>query len=175
MSSAPRVTLQDLKDNIVDTEILKHTTKSGQILRWAILTTKSGFAVVGKPSCAVSVENDNAEIGQQIAIDNSTEELWPLMGYALKETMSIKPQETPPSPPIITATLKIYEHTKLEIGSRLAGVIYNDSRGKFKDGEFVTTSPVADVEENKMVTVSGTVYSIERIDHDTWVAIQSGN
>lgn len=88
MSNAPRVTPEDLQANIVDTEILKHVTKSGQVLRWAILTTKNGFAVVGKPSCAVSSENDNQEMGQKIAIENSTEELWPLMGYALKDKLA---------------------------------------------------------------------------------------
>ena len=87
MSNAPRVTPADLDANIADTEILKHITKSGQVLRWAILTTNSGFAVVGKPSCAVSAENDNAELGQQIAIENSRNELWPLMGYELKQRL----------------------------------------------------------------------------------------
>lgn len=84
--TAPRVTPTDLDANIRDVEILKHVTASGQILRWAILTTQSGYAVVGKPSCAVSVENDNADLGQKIALENSRNELWPLMGYALKQT-----------------------------------------------------------------------------------------
>ena len=83
--TAPRVTLADLEANIVDTEILKHVSKTGQVLRFAILTTASGFAVVGKPAVAVSAANDNAEIGQNIAIDNAKTELWPLMGYALKQ------------------------------------------------------------------------------------------
>lgn len=85
--TAPRITLDDLEANIVDTEIVKHVSKSGQVLRWAVLTTRNGFAVVGKPSCAVSKENDNAEIGEKIAISNSKEELWPLMGYALRNTL----------------------------------------------------------------------------------------
>lgn len=87
MSNAPRVTLDELKANIADTEIVKHVSRSGQVLRWAILTTQSGFAVVGKPSCAVSAENDDEAMGQKIAIENSTDELWPLMGYALKEKL----------------------------------------------------------------------------------------
>lgn len=86
--TAPRITPADLQANIADTEILKHVSKSGQVLRWAILTTASGFAVVGKPSVAVSADNDNAEIGEKIAIDNSTQELWPLMGYELKQRLA---------------------------------------------------------------------------------------
>lgn len=84
MSNAPRIKLSDIDDNIVDTEIVKHVSKSGQVLRWAILTTRNGFAVVGKPSCAVSAENDDAAMGEEVAIGNSKDELWPLMGYELK-------------------------------------------------------------------------------------------
>ncbi|MNC14361.1 hypothetical protein D3C87_600970 [compost metagenome] len=89
MENAPRVTLQDIKENIVHQEIVKHVSESGQVLRWAVLTTKSGFAVTGKPSCAVSKENDDPARGEQIAVDNATNELWPLMGYALKEKLTL--------------------------------------------------------------------------------------
>jgi len=83
-NSAPRVTPDDLSANIVDTEIVKHLSHSGQILRWAVLTTRSGFAVTGRPSAAVSAENDDPEIGVATAIENARNELWPLMGYELK-------------------------------------------------------------------------------------------
>ena len=86
--TAPRITPDDIEANIVDTEIVRHVSKTGQVLRWAVLTTSNGFAVVGKPSCAVSSANDNAEIGEKVAVENSREELWPLMGYALKERLS---------------------------------------------------------------------------------------
>lgn len=85
--TAPRVTLADLQENVVDVEIHKHITKSGQVLRWAILTTGCGFAVVGNPSCAVSSENDNAELGERVAIENSRSALWPLMGYELRKRL----------------------------------------------------------------------------------------
>ncbi|WP_407244222.1 Gp49 family protein [Klebsiella michiganensis] len=85
--AAPRITLDDFKANIVNTEIVKHVSVSGQVLRWAVLTTKNGFAVTGKPSCSASSENDDAEIGEQIAIENAENELWPLMGYALKQRL----------------------------------------------------------------------------------------
>jgi hypothetical protein len=83
--NAPRVTLAELQANIADTEIVKHVSKTGQVLRWAVLTTQNGFAVVGRPSVSVSPENDDEDIGKRIAVDNATNELWPLMGYALKE------------------------------------------------------------------------------------------
>lgn len=86
--TAPRVTRDDMIANIAHTEIVKHVSVTGQVLRWAIITTKNGFAVTGKPSCAVSSENDDEAIGKQIALKNAEDELWPLMGYALKEKLS---------------------------------------------------------------------------------------
>lgn len=88
--TAPRITQADIEANIVDTEIVKHVSKTGQVLRWAILTTRNGFAVVGKPSCSVSSANDNADIGEDVAIGNSKDELWPLMGYELRSKLSAK-------------------------------------------------------------------------------------
>lgn len=85
--TAPRVSLAMLEQNITDTEIVKFVSRSGQVLRWAVLTTKCGYAVSGNPSCAVSSENDNEELGVKIAVENAKRELWPLMGYALKEQL----------------------------------------------------------------------------------------
>ena len=86
--AAPRVTLDDLNANIASDEIVKHVAPSGQVLRWAVLTTRSGYAVAGRPSVSVSPENDNAELGEKIARDNSRTELRALMGYALKERLA---------------------------------------------------------------------------------------
>lgn len=88
--TAPRVTLADIEANIHHIETVKHVTQSGQVLRWSVLVTQSGFAVVGKPSVAVSPENDDAEIGEQVAFENSRNELWPLMGYALKQELHMR-------------------------------------------------------------------------------------
>ena len=81
--TAPRTTLDDLNRNIKTIEIVKHTTAVGQVLRWAVITTISGFAVTGKPSCAVSHENDDEELGSEIAVDNARNEMWALMSYHL--------------------------------------------------------------------------------------------
>jgi hypothetical protein len=85
---APRVTPADLDNAIAGIEVAKHVTPAGKVLRWAVITTTSGFAVVGKPSVAVSPENDDPEIGKEVAIDNAREELWQLLGYALHERIA---------------------------------------------------------------------------------------
>lgn len=86
--TAPRVTPADIEANIVGTEIVKHVSASGQVLRWAVLTTRNGFAVTGRPSASVSPENDDQDIGERVAIENAKNELWPLMGYALRERLA---------------------------------------------------------------------------------------
>lgn len=95
--NAPRLSPDDLNANIAHTEIVKHVSPSGQVLRWAVLTTRNGFAVTGRPSASVSAENDDAEIGTQVAIANARQELWPLMGYQLKEQLfqAQKPAQNP--------------------------------------------------------------------------------
>lgn len=88
MSTAQRITPAELDANIVDTEIVKHVSKSGQILRWAVLTTRNGFAVTGRPSASVSPLNDDQAIGESVAIENAKNELWPLMGYELRSKLA---------------------------------------------------------------------------------------
>ena len=120
--TAPRVTLADLEANIADVEIVKHVSKSGQVLRWAVLTARNGFSVAGKPSCSASSANDNKEIGEKIAIDNARQELWPLMGYALKERPSQGGE------PKITA-YTAYDVASYETDPRRHMIVF-----KFKDG-----------------------------------------
>lgn len=85
---APRITLADIDANIVYTEIVKHITPSGKVLRWAVLTCRNGFAVTGNPSASVSVENDRAVIGEKVAIDNARDAMWSLMGYELQSKLA---------------------------------------------------------------------------------------
>jgi len=85
--TAPRVTPYDIAENLTDVEYVKHISKGGQVLRWAVITTTSGYAVVGNPSVAVSPANDDEAIGQKVAFENSKQALWPLMGYALKDKL----------------------------------------------------------------------------------------
>ena len=87
-ATAPRITPADIDASIVHTEIVKHVSHTGKVLRWAVLTTKNGYAVVGRPSVSVSVENDRPQIGEEVAFKNSREELWPLLGFELATKLS---------------------------------------------------------------------------------------
>jgi hypothetical protein len=56
------------------------------LLTLCVLILRNGFTVVGKSACA-SPENFNAELGRRIAREDAVEQMWPLMGYALKERL----------------------------------------------------------------------------------------
>lgn len=52
-----------------------------------VLVLQNGFTVIGKASPA-SPENFNREIGRKFALEDAKRQLWPLMGYALKDKLA---------------------------------------------------------------------------------------
>jgi len=57
-----------------------------RLLTFCILVLRNGFTVTGTSACA-SPENFDAEIGQKIARQNAVAQVWPLMGYSLKQQL----------------------------------------------------------------------------------------
>lgn len=91
--NAPRITKEIIESTIKHTEVIKHVTPAGKVLRWAVLTCQNGYAVTGKPSAAVSIENDNEEVGNKVAIDNAKNEMWQLLGYELQTQLAANKAE----------------------------------------------------------------------------------
>ena len=99
--TAPRVTPEDLKANIVSEHYF--TARDGcegecggnggpypielGLLTICVLVLRNGFTVTGESACA-SPENFDAEIGKKIARENAEQKIWPLMGYHLKQQLS---------------------------------------------------------------------------------------
>lgn len=82
LSTAPRVTEEELEANIVKTTFFNHG-----LLTLCVLDLKNGFMVVGESACA-SPENYNKEIGERLAFSDAKKKIWPLMGYALRERLA---------------------------------------------------------------------------------------
>lgn len=100
--TAPRVTPADIEANIAS----EHYFTAGQgadailgkegapycypkaldLLTFCVLVLRNGFTVTGESACA-SPENFDAEIGRKIARANAVNKIWPLMGYALKQSL----------------------------------------------------------------------------------------
>jgi hypothetical protein len=56
------------------------------LLTFCVLVLRNGFTVTGESACA-SPENFDAVIGRKIARENALNKVWPLMGYALKQSL----------------------------------------------------------------------------------------
>ena len=81
--TARRGSLDELHGSIKNVEIIRHVVQAGNVLRFAILTLENGFTVTGRPSVAVSPENDDEDTGIKIAIENAVHELWPFLGFKI--------------------------------------------------------------------------------------------
>ena len=104
--TAPRVTPQDIEDNIASEHYFTAAAgvegwlrfgdpKDGdsaeypdslKSLTFCVLVLRNGFTVTGESACA-SPENFDAELGRKIARQNAVNKVWPLMGYALKQRL----------------------------------------------------------------------------------------
>lgn len=95
--TAPRVSLADLKANIATQAYFTAgeagdaigipTHPAAKLLTICILTVRNGFTLVGK-SAPASADNFDAELGRKLAYEDAVRQLWPLMGYALRERLS---------------------------------------------------------------------------------------
>ena len=97
VATKPRVALQDIKDAIAkrydftaDAAIfgMGMTPAPGlDVLSICILVMRNGFTVIGK-SAPASPENFNADLGRDYAYEDAVKQLWPLMGFALRDKLA---------------------------------------------------------------------------------------
>lgn len=95
---APRVSLDDIKNAIAARYDLNAADvvcnypgplpalDSLKVLSICLLVMKNGFTVVGK-SAPASPENFDAEYGKELAYEDAVKQLWPLMGFALRDRL----------------------------------------------------------------------------------------
>lgn len=57
-----------------------------RVLTICILVMKNGFTVIGK-SAPADEQNYNEEIGRKFAREDAIRQLWPLMGFALRDKL----------------------------------------------------------------------------------------
>lgn len=98
--TAPRVTPADIENAIASVHFINageaamHNNGGPTVvappalslLTLAVVEMRNGFTVVGKSACA-SPENFNRELGERIALDDAKRQMWPLLGYALREQL----------------------------------------------------------------------------------------
>lgn len=57
------------------------------LLSICILVMRNGFTVIGK-SAPASPANFNADLGKKLAYEDAIRQLWPLMGFALRDKLA---------------------------------------------------------------------------------------
>lgn len=96
--TAPRVSPADMQANI-EAEYFVTGDEAMQafplhpslkLLTICVLILRNGFVVIGH-SAPASQENFNAELGRKFAHENALRQVWPLMGYALREKLAALP------------------------------------------------------------------------------------
>lgn len=56
-------------------------------LSMCIVVMKNGFMIIGK-SAPASAANFNADLGRKLAYEDCIRQLWPLMGFALRDKLA---------------------------------------------------------------------------------------
>lgn len=99
VAKAPRVSLKDIEAAIdcrydftagkaIHATLKPETMpESLRVLSICILVMRNGFTVIGK-SAPASADNYDMELGIQFAYEDAVRQLWPLMGFALREKLA---------------------------------------------------------------------------------------
>jgi hypothetical protein len=89
---APRVSLADIESAIAqrfDTtaaDAVQSVDPQLKILSLCIVVMRNGFTIIGK-SAPASPENFNAAYGRKLAYEDCIRQIWPLMGFALRDRL----------------------------------------------------------------------------------------
>lgn len=90
---APRVALSDIQSAIATVNYQTADAAFGvdhapfKTMTLCSLLMCNGFIVIGK-SAPASPENFNAELGRKFAYEDAVRQVWPLMGYALRDRLA---------------------------------------------------------------------------------------
>lgn len=97
VATHPRVTLDDIKNAIAAQYDFTAgnalhalgcpTSQPLDLLSICILVMNNGFTVIGK-SAPASPENFNADLGKKFAYEDAIRQLWPLMGFSLRDKLA---------------------------------------------------------------------------------------
>lgn len=98
-AKAPRVALADIQNAILSKQWITGKQLAGvgegvgspgrhmDVFTLCVLVMKNGFVVIGK-SAPASPENFDPALGKQFAYEDAIRQLWPLMGYSLRDRLA---------------------------------------------------------------------------------------
>jgi len=80
-----RVTLADIEDAIGSVEYIR--PEQADYMTIAVVIMKNGYVVLGK-SAPADPENFDEALGAKFAREDAVRQIWPLMGFALREKLA---------------------------------------------------------------------------------------
>lgn len=97
VATHPRVTLAEIEaaiaarfdatgDEVANINTFDRHYAQLHVLSICLLVMKNGFTVIGK-SAPAAPENFNPALGRRFAYEDAVRQLWPLMGYALRDRL----------------------------------------------------------------------------------------
>lgn len=89
--SYPKVTIQSIEAKVKGCEYI---CPAGGTMTICVLTLENGFQVTGESAC-VSIQNFNADLGQEFARKAAIEKIWALEGYLMKQAMELDSAKVP--------------------------------------------------------------------------------
>lgn len=112
---AQRVTLADIKASIrseyymtadhimpADKPCLPEDSLALRVLTVCIIVMSNGFTVIGKAAPA-SPQNFNPELGRKFAYEDAVRQIWPLMGFCLRDHLAREENKPLPKPEVPAA------------------------------------------------------------------------
>ncbi|WP_308815558.1 Gp49 family protein [Sphingomonas sp. GV3] len=138
--TAPRVSLDDIKANITCAAYItgdrlvsyaEATGTSGgvlspslNVLTVCLLVLRNGFTIIGK-SAPADARNFDPELGQKLAYEDAVRQIWPLMGYALRDRLRVADEA------VVEPAADMTRHigTKVINAKPMTRQEYNDLRG----------------------------------------------
>jgi Phage protein (N4 Gp49/phage Sf6 gene 66) family len=95
VAKAPRVTLADVQEAILRVDYTTASKAIGQdkppytVMTLAFVLMHNGYLVIGK-SAPAAPENFNESLGMKLAYEDAVRQIWPLMGYCLREKLAME-------------------------------------------------------------------------------------
>lgn len=94
--TAPRVSLGDIKNAIASEHYVNGSKAVGiagsdphplDVLTICVMVMKNGFTIIGK-SAPASPANFDVELGKKLAYEDAVRQVWPLMGFSLRDRLA---------------------------------------------------------------------------------------
>lgn len=87
LSSAQAIQSVDGNIDLIVGNTAMSTPPALDVLTIHLIVLRNGFTIIGK-SAPADARNFDAELGRKLAYEDAIRQIWPLMGYALREKLA---------------------------------------------------------------------------------------